>query len=176
MNSIDDRIAAFEQRLFRAESELAIRNVIVRYGMAADCGDAKTAARCFTDDAEYRISAPRAGRAGQQPGDLVLQGRLAIQQMLESELHQSLLPRSAHTVGPVTVVVRDGVARATGYSRLYHRDQQLADSSAPSLMRMAVNEWRLVHLDNEWLIASRESRLVGEGEAQTLLRAAAYPG
>lgn len=175
MTSMIERIEALEQRLHHAESELAIRNVIVRYGMAADCGDAKTAANCFTESAEYRISAPRAGRTGHKQDDLVLKGRRAIQQMLESELHQSLMPRSAHTVGPVSVVVSGATARVTGYSRLYHRDEQLLDGDAPELMRLAINEWHLINSQGQWLIASRESRLVGEKAAQMLLLNAAYP-
>ena len=44
MTLMTERIKALEWRVHCAKSDLAIRNVIVRYGMAADCGDAKTAA------------------------------------------------------------------------------------------------------------------------------------
>lgn len=175
MNAITAQMDALAQRLARVESELTIRNLIVRYGMAADCGDAKTATACFTEDAEYRISAPRAGRDESDHQDLVLTGRAAIEAMLQSELHQSLLPFSAHTVGPATVIVGDTKARATGYSRLYHRSGITLDGAAPTLMRLAINEWQMVNIDGNWLIKSRESRLIGEHAAQILLRHAAYP-
>jgi len=51
-----------EHRITRIEAELAIRNVIARYGLAVDCGDIKTALKCHTQDAVYVVSNPNAGR------------------------------------------------------------------------------------------------------------------
>lgn len=171
--SIEKRLEALEQRLQQVEDELAIRNVMTRYGLAVDCGDADTAAACHIEDALYTVSAPQAGRedAG-PPEDLLLKGRRAIREMLTSELHQSLLPDCAHTVGPVCVELDGLNARATGYSRLYRREGEVF-----GLMRLAINEWRFQKVNDSWLIQSRESRLLGEEQAQQLLlRAAFQPG
>lgn len=149
-------------RLDRVEAELAIRNVIARYGLAADCGDVETALVCHTEDALYVVSDPRAGRDG-DAGDLELKGHQAIADMLKSEMHQSLLPNCGHTVGPLVVNVDGETANVTGYSRVYH-DQKL--------MRIAVNTWTMRNISGDWKIARRESRVVGEDKAQELLKSA----
>lgn len=167
---LEQRLKVLEQRVRRAEDELAIRNLMVRYGMAADCGDVEAALACHLADAVYVVSAPRAGREGAaEDRDLELRGHEAIAEMLASDLHQSLLPGCAHTVGPVTVELDDDRARATGYSRLYHQiDGQ------PALMRLAINEWEFRRRDQRWYIARRTSRLMQEEAAQVLLRRAAW--
>lgn len=151
---------SLEDRITRIEAELAIRNVIARYGLAADCGEVDAALDCHTEDAVYVVSNPRAGRDGAS-GDLELQGHQAIADMLTSEMHQSLLPDCAHTVGPLVVDVQDKSAQVTGYSRVYHKQK---------LMRLAVNHWTLCKDGGVWKIARRESRLVGEMAAQKLLK------
>jgi len=150
---------SLESRIARVEAELAIRNVIARYGMAADCGDIESALACHTEDAVYVVSNPNAGRGG-KTGDLELKGHKAISDMLSSEMHQSLLPNCAHTVGPLLVEVDGHSASVLGYSRVYH-DQKL--------MRLAINHWTL-HKDSTWKIARRESRVMGETAAQDLLK------
>lgn len=154
-----------EDRIIRIESELAIRNVIARYGMAADCGDIKTALDCHTKDAVYVVSNPKAGRGdapdGLEMSDLELNGYKAISEMLTSEMHQSLLPDCAHTVGPLMVEVYDNTAKVLGYSRVYH-DQKL--------MRLAINHWTMRSDNGAWKIARRESRVMGEDAAQHLLK------
>ncbi|MEZ5501700.1 MAG: nuclear transport factor 2 family protein [Halioglobus sp.] len=158
MTELETRLKYLEEQLQRAQDELAIRNLMVRYGLAVDCGDVASAVACHSSDAVYTVSAPRTGRGDDSHAtDLRLVGHRAIRDMLESELHQSLLPNCAHTVGPVAVEVGNGEARATGYSRLYRRQGEQFD-----LLRLAINEWRFSRIDCRWLIVSRESRLVGE--------------
>ena len=147
-------------RLDKVEAELAIRNVIARYGMAADCGDIDTALECHTETATYIVSNPRAGR-GSEASDLELSGHQAIADMLRSEMHQSLLPDCAHTVGPLLVEVNGNAAKVLGYSRVYHKQ---------SLMRLAINQWEMRKVEAEWKIARRESRVMGEEAAQDLLK------
>ncbi len=152
-----------EARLRRIEAELAIRNLINLYGLAADCGDIATALHCHTQDAIYIVSNPNAGR-GAASSDLQLTGHAEIAAMLGSDMHQSLLPNCAHTTGPVTLSVDHDSAQAVGYSRLYHIKE-----GAPTLMRLAVNHWQFRCENDEWKICRRTSRLVGEAEAQKLL-------
>lgn len=151
---------SIDARILRIESELAVRNVIAQYGMAADCGDVDAALACHTQDAVYVVSNPRAGRDG-ETGDLELSGHSAIADMLNSDMHQSLLPDCAHTVGPLVVEIKDQSADVTGYSRVYHKQK---------LMRVAINNWTMRRENNGWKIARRESRLIGDEAAQTLLK------
>lgn len=149
-----------EQRLYRIEAELAIRNVIARYGLAADCGDIETALACHLKEAIYIVSNPNAGR-GTESKDLELRGHKAIADMLSSEMHRSLMPDCAHTVGPLVVEIMGDSAKVTGYSRVYH-DQKL--------MRLAINHWGMKKEGLSWKIAKRESRVMGEDSAQLLLK------
>lgn len=164
LQALARRLAALEGRLQRVEDELAIRNLMTRYGLAADCGNDTLAMACHAVDARYRVSAPKAGRDGAHE-DLVLEGREAIGEMLRSDLHQSMLPNTAHTVGPSAVRVDGDSAHAVGYSRLY-----LREAGQPRLMRLSINQWTFRRVNGEWLIAERNSRLVGEAAAQAILR------
>ena len=158
--------ATTEDRLNRVEAELAIRNVIALYGLAADCGDVDTALSCHTADAVYVVSDPNAGR-GAGSGDLKLIGHDAIANMLTSDMHQSLLPNCAHTVGPLVVTVTGESAAALGYSRVYNKTGDI-----PILMRLAFNQWMMQKVDGNWQIARRESRVIGEAAAQKMLKEA----
>lgn len=153
-------------RIQRLEAEFAIRNVIARYGMAADCGDVESALACHTVDAVYVVSNPNAGR-GEDSGDLELVSHHAISDMLTSEMHQTLLPDCAHTVGPLMVDIKDlTTATVLGYSRVYHHQK---------LMRIAINQWMMQKVDFDWKIARRESRVIGEDAAQSLLKKGLNP-
>jgi hypothetical protein len=170
MIDIEKRIHSIEERLQSVEAELAIRNLISRYGLAVDCGDSAAAMACHTPKAVYIVTNPAAGRDdGTDSANLELRGCKAIGEMLESPTHQTLLPNCAHTVGPVTVEVNENTARATGYSRLYH-----TSDDQPQLIRLAINEWCFERLTGQWRINRRESRLTSDSEAQQLLRNAAF--
>lgn len=146
-----------------AEDELAIRNVIARYGLAADCGDIETALACHTKDAVYVVSNPNAGR-GDASNDLKLKGHTAIAEMLNSDMHQSLLPNCAHTVGPLVVDLQEQTAKVLGYSRVYNNN-----NGKPELMRLAFNRWDM-RKDGTWKITRRESRVMGKDAAEVMIR------
>lgn len=112
------------------------------------------------------VSDPNAGR-GAASADLELKGHTAISDMLKSDMHQSLLPNCAHTVGPLDVKVSDGHANVLGFSRVYYKKDGL-----PKLMRLAFNHWAMVKTEKGWKIARRESRVMGEDAAQHMLRRA----
>lgn len=160
----------FEHRLAAVEAELAIRNVIARYGLAADCGNVEIAVDCHTEDAVYIVSDPDAGRDKAAGRDLELAGHEAIAATLQSERHQSLLPNCAHTVGPLVVEVMQDTAKVIGYSRVYNTVNDQAH-----LMRVAFNCWDMRKEDHVWKIARRESRVMGEKAAQDLLQIALSP-
>lgn len=170
--SVESRLQQMEQRLVAVEAELAIRNLITRYSLAADCGDAQAAMACHTEDALYIVSAPCAGRSVEESSthgaaDLRLEGRQAIGDMLKAPLHQSLLPYCAHTVGPFSVELSGDRAQAIGYSRLYRQQDD-----AVRLMRLSMNIWQFQCHQGQWLISQRESRLMGSDAAQRLLKTA----
>jgi hypothetical protein len=166
-DSIEQRFATLETRVLQLEDELAIRNLVVRYGLAVDCGDDVAAGACHTEDAIYEVAAAESGRGSSSQGnsDLVLKGKSAISDMLQSDLHQSLLPNCAHTVGPCVVKIDGDKASATGYSRLY-----LKDGESPRLMRLGMNHWQFQRSEGQWLICFRRSTLVGTDEAQQILK------
>jgi len=164
VRELRDELARQAQRLQDVEDQLAIRNLMTRYGLAADCGNDALAMACHAEHARYCVSSPQAGREGEH-ADLVLEGRAAIGAMLRSELHQSMLPNTAHTVGPSAIEVEGDSAHAIGYSRLY-----LYEGGQPRLLRLAINQWHFERIDGHWLIAERSSRLVGEAAAQAILK------
>lgn len=164
LEQIQRSLDELSERMQSLEAELAIRNLMTRYGLAADCGEAEAAANCFADDALYTVAAPRAGRSGEH-SDLVLEGRAAIADMLRSDLHQSMLPFTAHTTGPSEFCIAADSATAIGYSRIY-----LQEDAGPRLMRLAVNRWRFRKTESGWKISERHSHLVGDEATADMLR------
>lgn len=164
----DSTDATWLQRLEQVESELAVRNLIARYGMAVDCGDAEAAAALHTEDCIYEVAAPGTGRDDADrhtQASLVMEGRQAIRDMVLGAGHQALLPFCAHTVGPLEVSVAGNRATAMGYSRLYHDEDGVT-----RLMRLGFNRWHLHRHKQLWLIAGRTSCPIGSEAAQQLLR------
>jgi ketosteroid isomerase-like protein len=166
---LEARVAALERRLSRAEDELAIRDCIVRYGLAVDLGDADAVAECFTPDAEFDVGG---GASNVDAKPTVFRGREQIKRdLVMGANHQSLLPDSAHTIGPVLVAVDGDRASATGYSRIYHREHKGQAGDQTRLFRLGYNRWELVRqADGRWRIARRTSRVVGDAEAHGLFR------
>lgn len=164
VKALAEKLSGYERRLCVVEDQIAISNLMTRYGLSADCGNDVLAMHCHTQGAVYRVSAPRSGRDGKHE-DLVLEGREAIGAMLRSDLHQSMLPNTAHTVGPSDITIEGDIAHAVGYSRLYLREDE-----QPRLMRLSINQWRFERVGGQWLIAERCSRLVGEAAAQDILK------
>jgi len=166
---LEIRVAELERRLRRAEDELAIRDRIVRYGLAVDLGDADGVGECFTLDAEFDVGG---GAARVDANSTVYRGREGIKRdLVHGAGHQSLLPNSAHTIGPVLIHVDGDRATATGYSRIYHRDHKGQPGDQVRLFRLGYNRWELVReADGRWRIARRTSRVVGDAEAHALFR------
>jgi len=155
---LEGRIAALERRLQAAEDELAIHRVIVRYGLAVDCGDADAAADVFTESGVYDVDIGR------------MEGRAAVRAMVHGERHQSMVGHCAHQLGPVIVeLLESDRAAATGYSRVY-----LDTRAGTHIYRVSFNRWELVKGDGAWRIAHRTTRVLGHDEALALLRPALH--
>ena len=165
---LDARITALERRVQAAEDELAIRNLIVRYGLAVDLGDAQGVADVFTPDAKFEVGSASSDLSG---ADIVFKGREQIMNDLVLGPHRSLLPNCAHTIGPVIVALREDRAEVTGYSRIYLRRGKGHPDDHIHLFRLAFNRWELEkQTDGSWLISRRISRVLGEVGAHALFR------
>ena len=164
MADIETRLRALDERVRRAEDELAIRNVVVRYGLAIDIGDAEGTADTFTDDTEYDIGPLSTGDGT----PVVIHGRDGIiNDLVLGEGHQRLLPNCAHTIGPFMVRVEGDTAVAAGYSRIYHRDDMGGDNDRFTLFRIGLNQWHLTRDESgAWRVAHRSSRILGNEGAQ----------
>ena len=166
-DSIEDRFSALTRRLERVEDELAIHRLIVRYGLAVDAGEAEAAMELFTKDTSYEVRPAGNGADDDANTTLVMQGRAAVGEMVRSESHQKLLPNAAHTIGPAVVHVDGDTATATGYTRIYHRE-----NDDVRMFRMAVNHWELVKLEGRWFVHRRYAQDLGAEDAQDLMRRA----
>lgn len=167
MSDLEARLEDLERRLRAAEDRLAIHDLIVRYGLAVDIGDAQGVASVFEPDAEFDVGGGSAWRGSQS---VVYRGRGQImQQLVQGEGHQSMLPDCAHTIGPVVIEVEGDRALATGYSRIYHRKGKHTPQDHIDLFRIGFNRWELARQpDESWLIARRMSRALGDLEAHEL--------
>ena len=166
-DSIEEQVRKLNERMQRLEDELAIHRLIVRYGLAVDAGEPEAAMELFTKDTLYEVRNPGAG-LGEDPGQtLVMRGRAAVGEMVRSEDHQKLLPNAAHTIGPAVVHVDGDQATATGYTRIYHRE-----NDDFRMFRMAVNHWELVKQEGRWWVHRRYSQILGGTDVQELMRKA----
>jgi len=148
MTTLEQRVEALEQRVQALEDELAIHRLIVRYGIAADAGDAETAAATFADDGVYDTDVG------------VMRGRAGVAGMLRGERHQTMVGRCAHQIGPAVVDVQGDRATAMGYSRVY-----LADQGRVAIYRVSTNRWCLEKRQGRWTVVERTTRLLGHTEA-----------
>jgi ketosteroid isomerase-like protein len=146
---------ALERRILKLEDTLALHDLTVEYGLAADAGDREALSEMFTDDAVYELE------------DLRLEGREQIVTTILTQRGNPSVVASAHTMGPVVVTVFGDRGFARGYSRLYVRQ----DDDSVILWRLSFNRWEFARVANGcWRIARRVTRLVGENSAPSLLR------
>jgi ketosteroid isomerase-like protein len=163
MTSNDDdlraRVERLEQRLQTVEDELEITRTVVEYGLAVDSGEAEATGELYTEDAVFDVD-----------GTNVMRGRAAVEAMVLGPGHQSLLPKCAHTIGPVVVEVDGDSARATGYTRIY-----VATDDSFEMFRIGCNQWELERSGTGWQISQRTSRVLGSLESQAILRSGLRP-
>jgi len=153
MTDLERTVADLVRRVQALEDEMAIRDVITRYGTAADAGDAAGAAAVFTEDGVYDVDVGR------------MEGREAVRALIGGERHQAMVGRCAHQMGPFVIRLENQRAVATGYSRVY-----LASPEETRIYRVSVNRWFLVKRGGEWLIERRVTRVLGHAEALEVLR------
>jgi uncharacterized protein (TIGR02246 family) len=157
--ALEEQIERLAQRVQALEDELAIRRLIVRYGLAVDIGDADRSAAVFKEDGVYDVDIG------------LMQGREAVRNMVGGSRHQEMVGHCAHQIGPAVVEVAGDRAAATGYSRVY-----LHTRAGTHIYRVSFNRWELEKRDGEWLITRRTTRLLGHDEAPRIFRAALQQG
>lgn len=143
-----DRIEELEARLRRVEDELAIRELILSYGPAADTGRAEAAASAWCEDGTYDWDATAPP----------FRGRDDIAAMLLSDAHQHLLDTGvAHVAGPPLVELAGDHATALGYTMVLRRDTK---TGRFSLWRVSAARWELERQDGSWQVRRRTHRLL----------------
>ena len=154
MTDVERTVAELTRRVQALEDQLAIQNLIVRYGLAADAGDGDGAAAVFAEDGVYDVDVGR------------MEGRSAVRALIDGERHRTMVGRCAHQMGPFVISLDGDRAVATGYSRVY-----LHTREATRVYRVSFNRWFLARRGAEWLIERRVTRVLGHEEALRVLRA-----
>lgn len=146
--------AAPDQRLRALEDREAIRDLIARYGVHADCGDAQAVAALWTKDGSYSI-----GGMGEA------KGRDAIAALIDGPTHCSLMADGcAHVLGPVAIDLAGDSAIARGHSVVFrHVDGAFA------VERVSANRWRLVRTEQGWRVSHRDNALLDGADAARAL-------
>jgi uncharacterized protein (TIGR02246 family) len=162
------KVERLEKRLAEAEARLAVQQVITTYGLAADTNDIPAMMALWTDDCVIEID-----------GTVIAQGREQSRRIIESEVHQSIQPYSAHVMGPFRIDVIDADhAVATGYQTVYVREGRKADGQS-QVWRQSFGRWDLRQTGGRWEIARRQSRAVSNPGVKAIiapaLRGAADP-
>ena len=144
-------------RVERLEDEREITLRFTRYGFAVDMGDADATEALYTDDTFIDLGPT-----------VQFHGAAGARQLVLNEIHQAIVGRCAHTMGPfvVDVAVDGDRASATGYVRV---DVSDADMRNPRLWRIGYTKFELVR-GTTWRIATRTSRSLGEDEGASLLK------
>jgi ketosteroid isomerase-like protein len=158
--TVEERLAALEQRLGRVEDELAIVRLMASYGPLVDAGDAEAVSGLWTADGEYDIE----GWHMRSPADVA--------DMVRSRAHQGLISGgAAHFLGPVCVNVDGDHAIAVCESIVIRRNDS---DGGYRVWRAGANHVTLRRTPDGWRIAKRTSRaLDGSTEARGLLAAGA---
>lgn len=147
------QLEALARRIETLEDELAVRDVLMRYCLAADGGDAQSAALLFDQNCNVDIDAA-----------FFMKGSEQVRASLESNAHQSMLPRVAHITGPFHIQLRGDTAIATGYLTLFLKGE------STSVARQSLGRWEMQKRDGQWLIKSRIARSVGRTDTKELIR------
>ncbi|MFD4422898.1 nuclear transport factor 2 family protein [Agromyces sp. NPDC058484] len=153
-SSLEARLAAVEARVAELEALEAIRDLISRYGPAADACDASAIAALWTSDGAYAFD------------DTVLTGE-QLAGLVELDTHRELVDAGcAHVLTAPRIDLDGDRAVAVCHSIVFKRSD---DAWLPA--RVSANRWELVHTRSGWLVERRVNRLLNGAEAARALLA-----
>jgi len=157
----EDRLAALEARVQMLEDQLAVQELLNRWGPAVDTGDSAAAAGLWTDD-------------GVLDSDFsYLDGPAGVSAMVESDGQQALIDQGCAHVQAFPLIRIDGDrATATGYSRVYLHQ----DDGSYEVWRVSANRWEFARTADGWRATRRTNHVIDGGpEARALLRGGLPP-
>jgi SnoaL-like domain len=142
----DTAVDELERRIRRLEDESAIQRLIMSYGPAADAGLASFAAGAWLEDGVYDWDAER------EPH----QGSDAVEAMLQSDAHHSLIGAGvAHFGGPLLVDIDGDRATALNYSLIMRREEKRF-----FLWRVSAVRWDVERSGSSWRVRRRTNRVL----------------
>jgi len=158
---LEDRLAALEARIQMLEDQLAVQQLLNRWGPAVDTGHSAAAAALWTEDGvlESEIS--------------YLDGPAGVAAMVESDGQQALIDQGCAHVQAFPLITIDGDrATATGYSRVYLHQ----DDDRYAIWRVSANRWEFARTADGWRATRRTNHVIDGGpEARALLRGGLEP-
>ena len=157
----DDRLAALEARVQMLEDQLAVQQLLNRWGPAVDTGDSAAAAALWTDDGVLQSEIS------------YLDGPAGVAAMVESDGQQALIRQGCAHVQAFPLITVDGDrATATGYSRVYLHQED----GSYAVWRVSANQWEFTRTRDGWRASRRTNHvIVGGPEARDRLRGGLPP-
>jgi hypothetical protein len=156
----EDRLAALEARLQKAEDHLEILNLLMSYGPLADSCSVDEAAAQWIDGGGYNYGKPGGGTV-----------RLAapneLRQVWEQQGHVELTTTgSAHMSAAPKITVHGNAADAVGYSLVIKRE-----GDRWFVWRAAINHWNLVRTPEGWRVQEKFNRTIdGSDESHEVMK------
>src|SRR6202012_679948 len=136
--TVEERLAALEQRLRLVGGGLAIGRLMASYGPLVDAGDAEAVSGLWADDGEYDVDGWH------------MRSRADVAEMVRSPAHQGLISGgSAHFLGPVRVDIDGDDAVAVCESIVVRHNQ---DGSGYQVWRAGANHVTLRRTAVGWQI------------------------
>lgn len=156
----EQRLAALETRLRKAEDHLEILNLLNTYGPLVDSATAEPAGKLWVDGGGYNFTVPDGGTKRLEAPD-------EIAAMYGWPGHLDLVNTGcAHMTATPKITVDGDEAQAVGYSFVVLREDERW-----FLWRAAVNHWTLRRTDAGWRIVERFNRaLNGSPESHETMR------
>ncbi|KPM50881.1 hypothetical protein ACG83_37880 [Frankia sp. R43] len=156
-------VADLGARLRAVEDQVAIGQLIARYGPAVDSGSADAAAGLWASDGVFEV-----------PPYAVWTGRGEIAGMVDGAGHQGLIANGCGHVLTAPLVKVDGdEARAWNYALNIRWD---AEADRFWTARLSANSWWLRRMPDGWRVTRRVNRaLDGSPEPRALFQASTQP-